>query len=227
MTNRKNIPSLYESTWKQLLEKNKDETFDSYERNWPLKSFFKKNEKLLDLGSGNSVVGEYAKKNYGCDVTALDISPSAIADAQIRGVKGIVGSVEERLPFDAETFDTVFWGDNIEHVFFPKQVLDEIRRVLKKTGRVIISTPNQAYWRYRLFTLFTGGLPKTEGYDNPPWEWTHIRFFTWNILKDLLRLCGFHEVRFVGVSRRRLDIPLLNIFPGLFGMIFIVEANKN
>ena len=49
------------------------------------------------------------------------------------------------LPFPGESFDYVSYLDVIErHPHSPKRVLDEIRRVLKPGGCVIISTPNQA-----------------------------------------------------------------------------------
>lgn len=223
----KNVVNHYEKEWRERIEKSNDENFFNYERNWVLPQLFKKKEKVLDLGSGNSIVGEYLLKKYQCDVTALDFSKNAINAAKKRGIKGITGSVEEKLPFSSNTFDLVFWGDNIEHVWQPKLVLKEIYRVLKPRGRMIISTPNQAYWRYRLYAFLKGELPKTEGTPNQPWNWTHIRFFNRRILNQLLKLCGFKETNFLGVSRRRLDRVLLKTFPDIFGMIMVVEAKKN
>ncbi len=221
------LPKHYERQWQHRLKREGQEDFFRYERNWVLPLLFRQNEKVLDLASGNSIVGEYLQKNYHCQVTALDISPSAIKAAKSRGVAGVVASVEDKLPFRAKTFDLVFWGDNIEHVFYPEHVLREINRVLKPSGRLILSTPNQTYWRYRIYMFAKGALPKTEGEDNRPWEWTHIRFFNRAILKELLTKTGFQETRFLGVSRRRLDRPFLKLCPELFGMIMVVEATKN
>lgn len=217
----------YEQEWEKRIETDSNEPFFIYERNWVLPPLFKKNEKVLDLGSGNSIVGEHLIKQFNCQVTALDFSKKAIEAAKKRGVNGIVGSVEDNLPFKNGYFDLVFWGDNIEHVWQPQLVLKEIHRVLKSKGRVIISTPNQAYWRYRLVTFLKGELPKTEGTPNEPWEWTHIRFFNRRILNKLLKLCDFRETNFLGVSRRRLDRVLLKNFPDVFGMIMVVEARKS
>ncbi|OGD84985.1 hypothetical protein A2618_02595 [Candidatus Collierbacteria bacterium RIFOXYD1_FULL_46_26] len=183
-------------------------------------------ETVLDLASGNSIVGQYWQKHFHAKVSALDISPSAIRAAAKRGVKGIVGSAEEKLPFRAGTFDTVFWGDNIEHVFAVKSIMLEIHRVLKHGGRLILSTPNQAYWRYRLYMFLHGALPRTEGEINPPWDWEHIRFFNRRILQDLFQATGFRESRYLGISRRRLDRPLTHLFPEFFGMIVVVEAKR-
>jgi SAM-dependent methyltransferase len=133
---------------------------------------------------------------------------------------------KKKLPFKAGTFDTVFWGDNIEHVFAPENILNEIHRILKKGGRVILSTPNQSYWRYRIYMLLHGELPRTEGDINEPWDWEHIRFFSPKIISALLVKTGFRQSQFLGVSRRRIDKLGMSLAPKLFGMIMVVEAIK-
>jgi len=216
----------YDKEWKDRLKKSKNEKFNHYERNWVLPQLFKNNERVLDLASGNSIVGNYLKKEYSCQVTALDFSKKAIKAAKEKGIRGMIGSVEEKLPFKSNSFDMVFWGDNIEHIWAPDETLKEIHRILKLKGRVIISTPNQGYWRYRLYMFFNGAIPKTEGAPNKPWRFTHIRFFNRKILKKLLAQEGFKERKFLGVSRRRIDKPFVEKLPELFGMIMVVEAEK-
>lgn len=220
------IHDKYEQSWIDRLGNVASESFDVYERNWALPSLMKKGEKVLDLASGNSIVGSYWATKYQGDVTAFDISESALLDAKKRGVKTVLGSVEEKFPFKPSSFDVVFWGDNIEHVFAVEFIMREIHRVLKKGGRLILSTPNQSYWRYRLYMLLHGELPKTEGDVNYPWDWEHIRFFSPRIIKDLLTHTGFKETKFLGVSRRRIDKVGIRFAPKLFGMIMVVEAKK-
>lgn len=220
------IHDKYEESWKGRLGEHSEEVFSVYERNWVLPSLMKKGEKVLDLASGNSIVGSYWAKEFDADVTAFDLSESALKDAKKRGVKTVLGSVEEKLPFKSGTFDTVFWGDNIEHVFSVESIIKEINRVLKKGGRLILSTPNQSYWRYRLYMLVKGELPKTEGDVNHPWDWEHIRFFSPRIIRELFTHTGFKQTRFIGVSRRRIDLIGLKFVPELFGMIMVVEAKK-
>jgi methionine biosynthesis protein MetW len=220
------ILTKYRQSWKNRLRRDPGEVFDKYERNWVLPQLMQQGESVLDLASGNSIVGQYWQKNYGAKVIAFDISDSAIKDAAKRGVKGIVGSAEEKLPFKSASFDTVFWGDNIEHVLSIEFIMKEIHRVLKPGGRLILSTPNQAYWRYRLYMFIQGALPHTEGEQNPPWNWGHIRFFNRPILHNLFAATGFIEQKFLGVSRRRIDRLFLTQLPQLFGMIMVVEAER-
>ncbi len=48
----------------------------------------------------------------------------------------------EALPFANGAFELVVWGEMIEHVAYPENVLGEIRRVLRPGGHLVLSTPN-------------------------------------------------------------------------------------
>lgn len=216
------VKKTYEGYWKT---KEVFEEFEDYERNPALRELFSRKEKVLDLASGHGTVAEFIK-SLGNEVVALDISKEALKKVSERGIAIVYGNVEKKLPFEDKSFDCVFWGDNTEHLFSPLKTLKEINRILKPDGRVIISCPNMGYLRYRLYYLFFGMIPQTEWYKKNPWEWTHIRFFNQSVMKNFLKEGGFELKRFFGVSRRRLDRPLLNILPSLFGMIMIVEAEK-
>jgi len=217
------VSKMYQGYWQK---KEGLENFADYERNQILKKLFHVGETVLDLASGEGAVSEFLK-NLGCEVIAFDISSEALKKATKRGVKTVQGDVENKLPFKDESFEAIFWGDNVEHLFLPAKTLKEIHRVLKKNGRLIISTPNMGYWRYRLYYLFQGMVPQTEWYNVNPWEWEHIRFFNKNIMTNFLKQNNFFLHSFFGVSRRRLDQLLLNLLPEFFGMIMVVEATKN
>lgn len=216
------VKKMYEGYWNK---KSGLENFEDYERNDVLRSIFKRGGKVLDLASGEGAVSEFLK-NLGCEVTAFDISEEALKKAVKRGVDVVQGDVEKKLPFKDGQFDAVFWGDNVEHLFLPEKTLKEIYRILKKSGRLIISTPNMGYWRYRIYYLFKGMVPQTEWYSKNPWDWEHIRFFNKEVMSSFLNIGNFKMVNFYGVSRRRIDKVLLNFSQSLFGMIMVVEAKK-
>lgn len=218
----KDIKDFYEGYWEK---KEGLENFEDYERNNVLRKLFKNEEKVLDLACGEGAVSQFLA-NLGCDVTAFDISEKALEKAAKRGVKTVRGNTEEKLPFNPGQFDAVFWGDNIEHLFFPAKTLKEIYRILKINGRVIISCPNMGYWRYRFYYLVNGMVPQTEWFSENSWDWEHIRFFNKNVMDDFLLGGGFKMKSFYGVSRRRIDKVLMNLDMSLFGMIMVVEAGK-
>lgn len=212
----------YEGFWS-----GRDERFESYVRNLSLTTFFNKGEALLDVGCGDGTVAEYLHKKLGLQVSGMDISEVAVEKARKRGVKAFVGSSEDRFPFNDNSFDAVFWGDNIEHLFDPMFAAKEIKRVLKPNGRLVLSCPNMAYWRYRIYYFLEGELSDTEWTGFNRWNWSHIRFFNINILKDFFKEAGYKRVsRIKGVSNRRIDKMFLPLSQTLFGMIILLEVKN-
>jgi len=215
------IKQHYEKYWQD-----REDAFTSYERNLVLPGFFQKGEHVLDLACGDGTVASFLQEKLNIKVIGVDISNTAIKQAGKNGVEAYVVDAEGNLPFKDNTFDVVFWGDNIEHLFDPFQTLKEIKRVLKSDGRLVLSCPNMGYWRYRLYYFLNGQLPDTEWTGLPPWAWSHIRFFNISILKLFLKEAGFKKItKVVGVSKRKIDQSLLNISPSLFGMITVIEAS--
>lgn len=90
---------------------------------------------LLDLGCGQKpyreLYGAYIKKSFGLDMPTTQHGMQAI-DVQGRGTE---------LPFIDQTFDLVFCTEVMEHVAEPKRMLEEIYRVLKPGGHLILTTP--------------------------------------------------------------------------------------
>lgn len=214
------LKNFYEKFW--LSDRGE---FETYIRNLELLDLFEKGELVLDVGCGDGVVGAFLQREAGVKIIGIDISEGAVKKAREKGIEVKVASSEEKFPFQDHTFDKVFWGDNIEHLFDPAFTLNEIRRVLKQNGKLILSCPNMAYWRYRISYFLSGSLTDTEWTGLAPWEWSHIRFFNLKILRDFLFQHDFKKItKVLGVSERRLDKPFLKINPSLFGMILILEA---
>lgn len=218
------VKSYYEKYWSH---KRKYEGYWDYERNWVLPYLFTKKERILDLGCGDGIVAEFLQNDLKMEVVGFDVSEKAVNEAKKRGIKVVIGDVEKKLPFKDSEFDSVFWGDNVEHLFDPQFTLKEINRILVKNGRVILSCPNLGYWRYRIHFFLNGSLPDTEWTGNPPWIWSHIRFFNKKIMSDFLKSKGFIVERFIGINKLFPDKYLLSLSPSIFGMIMVVEARKN
>ncbi|OGM21887.1 hypothetical protein A2714_04155 [Candidatus Woesebacteria bacterium RIFCSPHIGHO2_01_FULL_38_9] len=96
------------------------------------------NPKILDLGCGsgkNVEVLDKIGKAWG-----IDKSREAIMFCKKRGLKRIKLGEGENIPFKSQNFDVVTLLDVLEHVQ-EKPTLEEISRVLNKSGILIINVP--------------------------------------------------------------------------------------
>ncbi len=91
----------------------------------------KLNGTILDLGCGEKPFIKYFKKDI--DYIGVDIDPKSSADFIVKPI--------DRLPFVNNTFDAVISLQVIEHVENLEFFNDEIKRVLKKDGTLVISVP--------------------------------------------------------------------------------------
>jgi SAM-dependent methyltransferase len=79
-------------------------------------------------------------KNLGYSTTALDIGPQP----DIEPITFC--NIEEQLPFADDTFDAVMIGEVLEHLREDVRALENIRRVLKPSGRLIVTVPFYNDW---------------------------------------------------------------------------------
>lgn len=98
-----------------------------------------KNPKILDVGCGTGVATKFLQK-FG-DVEGIDISEEAVRFCQERGVsKARIGDACN-LPYQNEQFDLVVAADVLEHIDDDVSVMQEMCRVLKKDGYLIVTCP--------------------------------------------------------------------------------------
>jgi SAM-dependent methyltransferase len=92
-------------------------------------------------------------------------------------------NVDEGLPFAPMSFDTVYMGQDLEHLYKPFQALCEIHRVLKTDGVFICDIPNP----YSLSRVLRYTLLKKDNLEHP----SHVNSFTPASLAIHLELSGF------------------------------------
>lgn len=102
----------------------------------------------------------------------------------------------ERFPFDDDTFDLVIWSEVIEHLTQdPVHTLQEVHRVLKPGGCVVISTPN-ATRADNVFTLAKGFNIWDPYHLGAVLQGSrHSREYTYRELTELVSGCGFEVDR--------------------------------
>ncbi|MDJ0734450.1 MAG: class I SAM-dependent methyltransferase [Nostocaceae cyanobacterium] len=222
------IQAFYEDVYTEYLSENLHD-FDSYERNHVLKRIYQQgnNKQLLDLGAGHGNTSKFFL-DRGYEVYAIEWNTVGVQKLLKLGVKATQKDIED-VPYSYEDnfFDEVFWGDNIEHLFFPEQVAKEIYRILKPGGRLVLSTPNHGWIINRLYYFFMGVPRRTEGHKIPIWKWQHIRYFNKSEMRQFLNHCGFQKnFAFYGAERRQPFAFLSQYFPSIMGSVMVVEVFK-
>jgi 2-polyprenyl-3-methyl-5-hydroxy-6-metoxy-1,4-benzoquinol methylase len=102
---------------------------------------------VLDVASGEGY-GSALMATRALSVAGIDISPDAVAHAgamyaKQRNLTFAEGSCA-KLPFANASFDAVVSFETIEHIAEQDDFLDEIKRVLKPAGLLVLSSPNRA-----------------------------------------------------------------------------------
>lgn len=134
-------------------------------------------DSVLDIGCGVGVFTQLVKKTYPeCLVTGVDISDKVIEankleNPEIEYHQGYIG----RLNFLSENnYDVIFCGETIEHLDNPSMLFNEAFKLLKKGGKLIITTPKEEHI-------------KSE---------EHVWYFTQEDVENLFIKAGFHTINF-------------------------------
>ncbi|MCL0094966.1 class I SAM-dependent methyltransferase [Dehalococcoidia bacterium] len=110
-------------------------------------SRFVRDKVVLDVACGAGTGSKYLVSKGAKKVVGVDISEDAIREAKIWNERGngaqFVLSDAESLPFLSHSFDVVISFETIEHLKEPERFLFECKRVIKKGGIFICSTPNK------------------------------------------------------------------------------------
>ncbi len=97
-------------------------------------------EKLLDIGCGiGDLLSGFSKRANSSDLYGIDYADNMIHQAKknLVGVDLSIGDAEN-LPYDNDSFDYVVTCAAFHHLPNPVRALTEMKRVLKKDGRVFI-----------------------------------------------------------------------------------------
>ena len=96
---------------------------------------------LLDAGGGTGRVSQ-ALQEYAGSVVIVDLSLEMLIQAQAKNGFRIACSHTESLPFPAESFESVVMVDALHHVCDHLETANELWRVLKPGGRIVIEEPD-------------------------------------------------------------------------------------
>ncbi|MBD0319624.1 MAG: class I SAM-dependent methyltransferase [Gemmatimonadetes bacterium] len=162
--------------------------------------------RILDLGCGNGfIAAELARRGH--QVVGVDVSEDGIEVARaaydLPNLRFHVHSV-----YDPGLDELVSGGvecvlslEVVEHLYLPRALFTESRRVLAPGGALVASTPYHGYLKNLAISL-AGGWDRHFGVD---WDGGHVKFFSPATMRRMAEEAGLGRIRFRGVGR----VPLL------------------
>lgn len=143
---------------------------------------------VLEIGCGCGLTLSKIKYRYpNAAVHGIELDKSA-AKAGKYMADILVGNIEDtEIPFEPNTFDYILFGDVLEHLHRPDEILVKMKKYLKPTGRLIASIPNLMHISV-ILKLLAGHFTYE---DSGLLDRTHIHFFTKYEIMDMFEQCGY------------------------------------
>lgn len=139
------------------------------------------NNNVLDIGCANGTNGNFLlENNIAATVYGVEYDKEMAMEAEKNYSRVYIGDLNLKdfrldvLNSDIK-FDYILFGDILEHLLNPHIVLKELKTLLKKDGKVIISLPNIAHVETFIQLFVKGTWPKNS---RGIFDATHLRWFT-------------------------------------------------
>lgn len=138
--------------------------------------------RVLEIGCGN---GErlYKLKKYGFLAEGVEIDEKAANIAEKKyDLKIYRGDIRE-LNIPSDSFDFIIMNHVLEHISEPISFLKECKRIIKRGGKIILTTPNFDSYSHKYFKQYWRGL-------EPP---RHLYLYTLGSLDILCKKAGLNK----------------------------------
>ena len=149
--------------------------------------------KVLEVGAacGNTLL-KISNINKTAKLYAIELNKSSAEIASTFAEVINIDVEKEEIPYEESFFDCIIFADVLEHLYNPEKVLKSFKKYLKKDGIIVASIPNvmhisvvkdllRGFWTYSEAGIL----------DN-----THIRFFTFNEIKQMFGNAGYNKLVF-------------------------------
>ncbi|MGA2516680.1 MAG: class I SAM-dependent methyltransferase [Thermodesulfobacteriota bacterium] len=153
--------------------------------------------KVLDVPTGTGILADRLKR-MGFDVSCCDINPSYFS---VPDLKMEIGDLNQSLPYPDQFFDYLVSVDGIEHTENPSNAIREFARVLRKGGKMFLTTANFLNIERRFRFLFRGSLSKIPRHVaarnrcEGDLSMAHISPLIYPLLKFIVEYYGFRILR--------------------------------
>jgi 2-polyprenyl-3-methyl-5-hydroxy-6-metoxy-1,4-benzoquinol methylase len=157
-----------------------------------------KNRAVLEIGCGTGRISRHLKQ-FTADLTVNDISEKLARQvAEQLDCKYWAGDCAQAPAGAPKNYDVIVSSECIEHTPDPYASLTGMKALLKKGGRLILTTPNRL-WYPVLLASQALKIRKFEGMEH--WTWP-LKTKSW------LKANGFDDIQFSGCHLWPWQIPL-------------------
>src|SRR5215207_2919319 len=181
----------------------------------------KPNPRILDVGCGTGanlkMLGAHGRAE------GVDISPQAVEFCRQRGLDSVKLGAAEHLPYESDSFDLVTALDVVEHLDDDVGGLREMRRVLRRDGRLLLFVPAFMFlWgvqdevsnhrrRYTLPTLLKA--VEAAGFSIEWASYANISFFLpVLVVRSVMRWLGLRADTEYGINISLMNGPFSRLF---------------
>ena len=183
----------YESVWAGMPDD--PEPWAWEERRALLLAEARAGERVLDLGCG---AGRFVAvlREAGAEPVGVELAEAALERAR-RNVPGAdlrLLAPDGSIPLGHGEVDLVWCSEVLEHVPDTVALLTEVRRVLRRGGRLLVTVPDHGPLRRVLIALF-----RHDAHYDPLGQ--HVRFYTRRSLAHTLEATGFSGVKIERLAR--------------------------
>lgn len=148
-----------------------------------IKTISKKSNLILDMGFGDGRLLLTLKQNGFNNLIGIDTTREGVLLLREKGIAAYESSVyEEPVPEMTEKADVIIMSGVFEHLLMPHIALSNVRKWLKKGGKLVCLVPN-------MDNLATTKLPISYYFHHE-----HINYFTRDSLKYFMGKEGYKEV---------------------------------
>jgi len=183
--------------------------------------------RILEFGCATGFLSRHLVER-GCKVTGVEIDAEAAEKARQWCERVLVADLNRQDWADGLTrdYDTILFGDVLEHLVDPEGVLRKASELLAPNGRVIICLPNIAHWTIRASLL----MGKFEYTSTGILDVTHLRFFTPKTARKLIEDSGYQVVSVHPIlGGGKIGGQFRRLLPGLFTkqIIFVAQTSQS
>lgn len=150
------------------------------------------NSKVLDIGCDDGSLLKMLQESKNVDARGIEISAEGVNTCLAKGLSAVQGDANLDLEMYPEnSFDFVILSKTLQSMIEPKKTLEELLRIGKNA---IVSIPNFAHWKVRLYLLLHGRMPVTPSLPDTWYNTENIHLCTIN---DFINLCEDLEIQII------------------------------